>query len=339
MKIKPNKSLNDWINDEDWEDNLSAHSGKPFKPAKNAPPLNQAGGEVEDQFNFSYHASRHERQWIEDSLGRFYQQHWIDDVLRLLKGGKEASVYLCQGNPTAPATAIAAKVYRPRKFRNLKNDWIYREGRANRDSNGNIITEDGLLHAIRKKTDLGRHLLHAAWIEHEYQTLLNLHQSGVDVPCVYARGDNAILMEYLGDGVLPAPTLSEIDLEPSEARQIFERVIANVEIMLAQGCVHGDLSAYNILYWDGDIRLIDFPQAVSPHENHNAWSIFSRDVARVCEYFSAQGVAINNAPLLAREIWHKQRLSTAPTLDPLYLDPENPHDREYWHSETGEIHN
>ena len=46
-----------------------------------------------DDFNFSYHASRHERQWIVDSLGDFYEGQWLDDVLRLIKGGKEAHVY------------------------------------------------------------------------------------------------------------------------------------------------------------------------------------------------------------------------------------------------------
>jgi len=336
MKIKTTNNLNDWINDEDWEDHLSPRREKSAKSSKSTIEPKDATISPEEVFNFSYKASRHERQWIVDSLQRFYQQHWIDDVLRLLKGGKEASVYLCLGNPTAPTTTIAAKVYRPRKFRNLKNDWIYREGRANRDANGNIITDDGLLYAIRKKTDLGRQLLHSAWIEHEYQILQTLHQSGADVPAVFARGDNAILMEYFGDGVLPAPTLSEIDLDPPEARLLFERVLFNIETMLTQNVIHGDLSAYNILYWDGDIRLIDFPQAISPHENHNAWAIFSRDVNRICEYFSAQGVSGWDARRLATDLWRKHHLATKPTLDPHFLDAENPEDRQWWESEQNE---
>ncbi len=48
-------------------------------------------------FNFTYQASRHERGWIVDSLGGFYEQRWLDDVLRLVKGGKEANVYLMPG--------------------------------------------------------------------------------------------------------------------------------------------------------------------------------------------------------------------------------------------------
>ncbi|UCD40964.1 MAG: hypothetical protein JSV69_10260, partial [Chloroflexota bacterium] len=44
---------------------------------------------------FSYDASRHERQWIIDSLGFFYDMQWFADILRLVKGGKEASIYQC----------------------------------------------------------------------------------------------------------------------------------------------------------------------------------------------------------------------------------------------------
>ena len=88
--------------------------------------------ETQGEFDFSYHASRHERLWIVNSLGGFYEDHWLDDVLRLLQGGKEANVYQCAANPNSiPGVEyLAAKVYRPRQFRNLKNDHLYREGRA-----------------------------------------------------------------------------------------------------------------------------------------------------------------------------------------------------------------
>ena len=47
-------------------------------------------------FNFTYRAARFEEWWLLESLGDFYEHKWISDVLRRLKGGKEASVYLCQ---------------------------------------------------------------------------------------------------------------------------------------------------------------------------------------------------------------------------------------------------
>jgi hypothetical protein len=33
-------------------------------------------------------------KWLTTSLGGFYEEHWFDDVVRMVKGGKEASVYL-----------------------------------------------------------------------------------------------------------------------------------------------------------------------------------------------------------------------------------------------------
>jgi len=289
----------------------------------------QALSDEENGFRFSYKASRHEAQWIADSLGKFYQQHWFADVLRLVKGGKEASVYLCQASPTAGAEYIAAKVYRPRKFRNLKNDALYREGRNRLDADGNVITDDGMLHAIQKRSRFGLELMHTSWIEHEYRTMEVLAEAGADVPAVFARGDNAILMEYIGDLDGPAPALNEVDLEQDEAQALFARVMGNIEIMLGCDRVHGDLSAYNILYWEGEITLIDFPQAINPHENHNAFRIFERDVTRVCEYFASQGVA-SEPKRIAAEMWAAHHHHIAPVVEPLYLDAEKAADRLYW---------
>ena len=92
----------------------------------------------------------------------------------MVKGGKEASVYLCQGNATTGVDFLAAKVYRPRRFRNLKNDWLYREGRGNLDESGRNITNKGMLHAMHKRTEYGRELLHTSWLEHEFKTLTTL---------------------------------------------------------------------------------------------------------------------------------------------------------------------
>ena len=283
------------------------------------------------EYNFSYNASRHEREWIVNSLGMFYEMQWFTDLLRIVKGGKEASVYQCETSLDSPAGGkfLAAKVYRPRRFRNLKKDHIYREGRAEINGSGNIILDGGKLHAMEKRTEYGRQLMHTSWIEHEYITMHKLHQAGADVPMPYASGNNAILMDFIGDVEMAAPTLNTVDLESGEARILFERVINNVEILLANERVHGDLSAFNILYWNGDITLIDFPQAISPHENRNAYSIFLRDLRRVCEYFSNQGVEADYQSL-AQKLWQAFKYRASPEIHPILLDEESEQDRNYW---------
>ena len=89
-------------------------------PPPEVAALVAAQKETPDEFEFSYHASCHEREWITNSLGEFYEHKWLDDVLRLIKGGKEANLPVyrrspgdragpalcsCKDLPPAPASA------------------------------------------------------------------------------------------------------------------------------------------------------------------------------------------------------------------------------------------
>jgi RIO kinase 1 len=295
---------------------------------KAPPPAAVAVENPAEKFEFSYEARLHEGAWIHDALDGFYEQ-MIDDVLRVIRGGKEATVYQCLASPAVGMPYLAAKIYRPRMFRNLKKDHIYREGRGNLDADGNLVTNDGMLHAMRKRTRYGQELLHTSWISHEYKTLHTLHAAGADVPRPYASGHNTILMEYVGGAESAADTLNTIDLPPAEAKELFERVLHNIHLMLDHNRVHGDLSAYNILYWDGQITLIDFPQAIEPQQNANAFRIFERDVVRICEYFAQRGVKSNGREIAAR-MWMDRHYRITPALDPRFLDAESDNDRQVW---------
>jgi serine/threonine-protein kinase RIO1 len=88
----------------------------------------------------------------------------------------------------------AAKVYRPRALRNLKNDQQYRVGRVDLDEDGNALVKSADVHAIQKRSNYGEGLRHQSWIAYEFQTLEILFEAGVDVPKPYALEKNAILM-------------------------------------------------------------------------------------------------------------------------------------------------
>ena len=77
-----------------------------------------------------------------------------------------------------------------------------------------------------------------------------------------------------------AQTLNATDLETDECDRVFNAVMRNVELMLACDVIHADLSAFNVLYRDGEVRIIDFPQAVDPRFNSSALSLLDRDVYR-----------------------------------------------------------
>jgi RIO kinase 1 len=255
-------------------------------------------------FETTYQPSKHEAEWLLQSLQAFYYQDLISDVVAVVKGGKEASVYRCAGHSTLDKEWVAAKVYRPRMFRQLRNDKVYREGRQAIGADGKSLTDKDWreLKAMNKGTGFGQSLSHSSWLMYEYKTLQTLYNAGADVPEPIAVAENAILMGYLGDGILPAPTLSEVRLQPEEVRPLFTKIMENLDLMLQHGLIHGDLSAFNVLYSEGDIALIDFPQVVEIQNNPHARKILTRDIQRVCEYFEGYGMRIN-ANGIARDLW------------------------------------
>jgi RIO kinase 1 len=264
---------------------------------------NAAGG-----FNPTFHSSKHEREWIMIYLGPFYDDNVILDVLRPVKGGKEANVYCCAAHPAVGGGLLAAKVYRPRMFRSLRNDAVYREGRASLDAEGKEARGRRERVALAKKTRYGQDLRHLTWLTSEYETLKVLHAAGGDVPRPLAHNDNAILMEYLGTANRPAPALQGIRLSPGEAQPLFDRLMENVALMLAHDRVHGDLSAHNVLYWEGQATIIDFPQAVNPFTNSHAQALLARDVERLCQYFARYGV-VADAPQITADLWSRYVLA------------------------------
>ena len=281
------------------------------------------------EFKFTYKAARFEEAWLLDSLIEIAEHQWISDVIRKVKVGKEASVYMCRGGSSIQAPLVAAKIYRPRSLRNLKNDSMYRTGRTDLGEDGNALFREADVNAIIKRTKYGEELRHTSWIAYEFKTLEMLYSAGADVPQPIAMQKNAILMEYIGDAGSVAPLLNSIKLARNEAREVFDRIIRNLNLLLDLNLIHGDLSAYNILYWNGEIKLIDFPQVVSPEKNPSAWTIFLRDVQRVCQYIAEQGIK-SNPRELAAELWTAHGHKITQDVDPSHLDAEDPNDRKLW---------
>ena len=245
-----------------------------------------------------------ERRWLIESVGTFYRDNLITDVTRIVKGGKEANVYCCPATPATGVDLIAAKLYRPRMLRHLRNDAMYKEGRMVLDSDGKEIRGSREMRAMQKKTKFGHHLDFMTWIVHEFEVQKELYLAGANVPKPIAHRGNTILMAFIGDEWTAAPTLNEVTLDRIEARLHFGRIMKNVRLMLAHHYVHGDLSAYNILYWQEKIFIIDFPQLVDARTNPNAFMLLERDVRRVSEHFARFGV-VSDPEQLTLDMWQK----------------------------------
>ena len=252
----------------------------------------------------TYRPGRFETGWLLESLQDFFDQALIVDILSSVKGGKEANVYRCQAHPATGRDLLAAKVYRPRMFRNLRNDALYREGRDTLTADATPVkkTDQRIMRALNKKTAFGQAVAHTSWLMHEFTALKSLHAAGVNVPEPVAVNGNTILMGFVGDAHYAAPPLESVALDRDEAAAVFTQVLGDIETMLQLGLIHGDLSAYNLLYWQGRAVVIDFPQVIRSTSNHMARAILRRDIERVCAYFAAQGVE-RDADALASALW------------------------------------
>ncbi len=230
-----------------------------------------------------------EEQTVEEALlaqlDPLLEDHVIEEVIRPIKSGKEAVVYCCRASEALGGDLVAAKIYRPVERRSFKKDAVYQQGRE-RGARPDART----LRALGKKTKRGRLHKFSAWIAHEMRTLSLLHQAGADVPEPLDRVGPVILMEYFGDGERPAPVLVNVGLDADEAQPLYADVLRNIELFLVQHRVHADLSAYNMLYVDGRIVIIDFPQSVDPRYNDDAFDLLVRDVRNVNAYFEDYAV-------------------------------------------------
>ena len=260
--------------------------------------LTDGAEELGAAHEMTYKASRHEKTWLDESLGTFYDQSLLSDVLFLVKGGKEANCYACEPHSALIAATglsrVAAKVYRPRMLRNLRQDFTYREGRTVLTADGKAVknSDTRTMRALGKKTAFGAQVAHTSWLMHEFTTLAELHSAGASVPRPLASGENALLMEFVGSDERAAPALSEVALTGAQAREALGQVKQTLARMKERDWVHGDLSAYNILWHEGRAVFIDFPQVMRLGDSENAEKILLRDLTRVCEYFEKCGLSV-----------------------------------------------
>ena len=191
----------------------------------------------------------------------------IDEVMRPLKSGKEASVYVVRSGDDI----ICAKVYKDMAQRSFQARVQYQEGRKVRGSRQ--------ARAMSKATKFGRKEQETAWKNTEVDALYKLVDAGVCVPKPHGYFHGVLLMELVTDEAgHSAPRLGEVELTAEEARWFHGELMGDVVRMLCIGMIHGDLSEYNVLVAPFGPVIIDFPQVVSAAGNNAAREMLLRDV-------------------------------------------------------------
>ena len=183
--------------------------------------------------------------------------------------GKEAVVYKGEGEDGP----VAIKIYRPKSaflFGGMK-DYIEDDKRF-------------------EKLPLSRKdLLLQAWARKELDNLARIGEAGVPAPAPIAVKKNVLVMSYIGDRERPAPLLKDIDMkrgdEGPDWPSLFNKIKSYIQKMYSSEIVHGDLSEYNLLWWEKELWVIDVGQSVLT-SHPMAQDLLKRDVERMVSFFT-----------------------------------------------------
>ena len=215
----------------------------------------------------------------------------VDDVIRQLMSGKEATVYVVRCGDDVRC----AKVYKEANQRSFRQSVDYTEGRKTKNSRQ--------ARAMEKGSKYGRKLQEEAWQSAEVDALYRLAGAGVRVPKPHNFYEGVLLMELVVDEEgNAAPRLNDISFTPEDARKHHQALLTEVVRMLCAGIVHGDLSEFNILLAGDGPVIIDLPQAVDAAGNNHAAEMLERDVNNLKDYFGQFAPELLTTQY-AKEIW------------------------------------
>lgn len=215
----------------------------------------------------------------------------VDTVVRQLKSGKEADVYVVRSG----GETFAAKIYKDAKNRSFRQAVDYTENRRVRNSRQ--------ARAMAKGTAYGRERQEAAWQSAEVDALFRLAAAGVRVPRPLNFHEGVLLMELVTDAEGDAaPRLNDLAFTSEDALRHHATLIGEVVRMLCAGVIHGDLSEFNILMAADGPVIIDLPQAVDAAGNQHAPRMLLRDVENLRHCFGRHAPALL-ATQYGAEMW------------------------------------
>jgi RIO kinase 1 len=223
-------------------------------------------------------------------LNKLSKLGFLDELIAGIKTGKEASVFLGKNSDGF----VAVKVYTDLRVRSFKRDASYREGR--------FIGDSRIERAIEQGSQKGLNAHQILWVEEEFRQMKHLYGHGVNVPEAIAVNGISLIMEFIGDEHgNPAPRISDLRLKKDEADEAFRQSVQNLKLIVKSGRVHGDYSAFNILWHNEKAVIIDFPQVIEFKNNPNANAFLERDIHSLCKSFRKQGIIADKVKVL-REV-------------------------------------
>ncbi|KAI4355031.1 hypothetical protein L6164_003849 [Bauhinia variegata] len=195
------------------------------------------------------------------------------DINGCISTGKEANVYHAT---KSDGQEVAIKIYKTSilvfkdRDRYVQGDYRFRHGYCKHNPRKMVKT----------------------WAEKEMRNLMRLKAAGLRCPTPYLLRLHVLVMEFIGKAGWAAPRLKDAALSLDKLREGYVEMIVAMRT-LYQKCklVHGDLSEYNILYYEGHLYIIDVSQSVDLDHPH-ALDFLREDCLHVSDFFKRHGIAV-----------------------------------------------
>lgn len=194
----------------------------------------------------------------------------IYELNGVVSSGKEARVYW---GTTREGTDLAVKIY-------LTSSAEFKRGMHK------YIEGDPRFKDVKHDT---RSLI-AVWAQKEFRNLGEANAAKVRVPKPIAVKSNVVVMEFIGEKGVSAPSLKE--QSPDNPEKVYKVIVTYLKRLYQKAkLVHGDLSEYNIMIWKGKPVVFDVSQSVSI-QHPLAELMLKRDLANVNRFFKRIDVKV-----------------------------------------------
>mmetsp|Transcript_29019 Transcript_29019/g.46939 ORF Transcript_29019/g.46939 Transcript_29019/m.46939 type:complete len:577 (-) Transcript_29019:532-2262(-) len=197
----------------------------------------------------------------------------ISEINGCISTGKEANVYHALNSE---GREFAIKVYKTSilvfkdRDRYVSGDFRFRRGYSK--------------HNPRKMVRV--------WAEKETKNLARLQLAGIPSPEPIMLRSHVLVMTFMGKDGWAAPRLKEATLSEEQAKAAYSQCVRLMRVMYQKArLVHGDLSEYNILYYNELLYFIDVSQSVE-HDHPHALDFLRKDCDNIVQVFGRMGVPV-----------------------------------------------
>ena len=264
-------------------------------------------------------------------LRKFIDSGVLDEVVCIVRTGKEAVVYRALGPWVIPKGAVGfgpgsspddddAVLSRLVAEDDDDDDGmnkeqqrelcvkVYRTTLSLFRHRADYVVGDHRFDSLGDLNKLNQAKVVSVWAEKELKNLTRMFRAGLPCPEPIQLHRNVLVMSFIHTDGWGAPRLADVPVGQFK-RAIVEDMCMQVVLiaramLLRCKLVHADLSQFNVLYQNGRCYVIDVGQAVDT-SHPNARELLTLDVKNVLAFFRLHGVALALDNALVEEwIWN-----------------------------------